>query len=178
MKLKIVITMLLAIVYTNSIYSINTVNDCNKVESNTVYQYSNNQDGTIYQFGVCKIDKQRFRYNLGTNLQGYLNSKDWNEYFRREFINSYTKYTDALNDPKYPNRLYATDYGTIIDTKGELGNDDDDDFWYDNKGNRITGKEYRTLSERKQKRYITFLANREVATYFNIIAKAIVDKDR
>lgn len=170
---KIIIAIFLAVVYTNSIYGIGAVNDCNKIENNMAHQYSNNQDSTIYQFGVCKIDKKKYRYNLGTNLQGYLKSKDWNEYFRQEFINSYNKYTNALNEP---NRLYATDYGSIIDTKGELGSVDEDDYWYDNQENRITGKQYRALSERKQKKYRAFYANREIATYFNLIAKAIVNQ--
>ncbi len=45
----------------------------------------------------------------------------------------------------------------------------------DNKGNRISGAEYRALSVRKQKKYRAFYANKEVATYFNEIAKAIVN---
>lgn len=73
-------------------------------------------------------------------------------------------------------RLSADDFGTITDSKGELGNIDEDDYWYDNKGNRITGTEYRALSVRKQKRYRTFYANRQVVTYFNEVAKAIVNR--
>lgn len=59
---------------------------------------------------------------------------------------------------------------------GELNNVDEDDYWYDNKGNRISGTKYRTLSVRKQKKYRAFYANREVATYFNRIAQAIVNR--
>lgn len=44
------------------------------------------------------------------------------------------------------------------------------------KENRISGAEYRTLSVRKQKKYRAFYANKEVATYFNEIAKAIVNR--
>lgn len=153
----------------------NAMNDFDKAESNTISQDSHNQDGTIYKYGAWEIDKKKYIRNLGTNVQGYLNSKYWNEYLRQEFINAYEKYMNALNEP---NRLYTNDFGSIIDTKGELGNDDEDDFWYDNKGNRITGKEYRSLNERKQKKYQAFYANREIASYFNIVAKAIVDKDK
>lgn len=43
-------------------------------------------------------------------------------------------------------RLFVDDFGIIYDFKGELGNVDNDDYWYDNKGNRISGVEYRVLS--------------------------------
>lgn len=159
----------------------NAMSDCDKAENNTISQPSHNQDGTIYKYGAWEIDKKKYIRNLGTNVQGYLENKyyqGWNEYFMQEFKTSYNKYMNALNDSQYPNRLYTNDFGSIIDTKGELGNDDEDDYWYDNKGNRITGKEYRALSERKKKKYKAFYANREIASYFNIVAKAIVDKDR
>lgn len=169
---KIAFAVLLAIVYVNSIYGINISNNYNKNKNNIVYQYSNSQDDTIYKYGVYEIDKRKYIYNLGTNVQGYLDSKEWNEYFRLEFINSYEKYMAALKE----NRLSTTDFGSIIDSKGELGNVDEDDYWYDNKGNRITGAEYRALSVRKQKKYRTFYANREIATYLNEIAKAIVNR--
>ena len=48
-------------------------------------------------------------------------------------------------------RLSADDFGAIYDSKGELGNADEDDYWYDNKGNRISGMEYRALKGRKLK---------------------------
>ena len=51
-------------------------------------------------------------------------------------------------------RLSADDFGNITDSKGELGNVDGDDYWYNNKGNRISGAEYRALSIRKQKESI------------------------
>lgn len=73
-------------------------------------------------------------------------------------------------------QLPLVDFGNITDSKGELGNVDGDDYWYDNKGNRISGAEYRALSVRKQKKYRAFYANKEVATYFNEIAKAIVNR--
>ena len=95
-----------------------------------------------------------------------------NEYKREEFRNAYERYMDALKK----DRLSADDFGNITDSKGELGNVDGDDYWYDNKGNRISGAEYRALSVRKQKKYRAFYANKEVATYFNEIAKAIVNR--
>lgn len=144
------------------------------MENNTV-TLSINQDfqgGFAYKYGVRKIDKELYIRNLRSNVQSYLSYQDWNYYCKDEFKKAFVKYMDTLEK----NRLYTDDFGTIIDSEGKLGNVDDYDYWYDNKGNRITGTEYRALSIRKQKRYRTFYANREVATYFNEIAKAIVNR--
>lgn len=164
----------LSTLYFAPTYSINIDNDCNTkniiAEQPTINQ--NFQGNLSYQYGVRKIDKERYIYNLGTNYQNYVASKDWSYYECEEFKKAYERYIDALKK----DRLSADVAGTIFDSKGELGNVDEDDCWYDNKGNRITGTEYRALSVRKQKKYRTFYANREVATYFNEIAKAIVNR--
>lgn len=133
----------------------------------------NHPDNLVYKYGESKIIKERYIYNLERNVQTYLNNKRWNEYCKEEFRNAYLKYISAL---KENNRLSADAFGSILDSKGELGNKDEDDYWYDNKGNRISGREYRALSIRKQKKYWTFYANREVASYFNEIARAIINK--
>lgn len=119
------------------------------------------QGNFSYKYGMRKIDKELYIHNLGTNVQSYVASKNWNEYKREEFRNAYERYMDALKK----DRLSADDFGNITDSKGELGNVDGDDYWYDNKGNRISGAEYRALSVRKQKKYRAFYANKEVATY-------------
>ena len=53
---------------------------------------------------------------------------------------------------------------------------DKDDYWYDNKGNRITGSEYQSLKESKKKKYKAFQANREVALYFFEIGNRVVKR--
>ena len=150
-----------------TIYGTNT-------ESNDVaLSINQNFQGSFsYKYGERRIDKELYIHNLGNNVQSYIASKNWNEYKCEEFRNAYGKYMDALKK----DRLSADDFGTIYDSKGELENADNDDYWYDNKGNRISGAEYRALSVRKQKKYRAFYANKEVATYFNEIAKAIVNR--
>lgn len=145
-------------------------NENYKVKNNIIEQ--DIPDNLIYKYGVFKIIKEQYIYNLGSNVQSYLNSKNWNHYMREEFIDSYKQIMAALKE----NRLSADSFGTITDTKGEISNTDKNDYWYDNKGNRITGLEYRALSPRKQKKYWTFYANKEVALYFSIIAQAIINK--
>ena len=144
-----------------TIYGTNT-------ESNDVaLSINQNFQGSFsYKYGERRIDKELYIHNLGNNVQSYIASKNWNEYKCEEFRNAYGKYMDALKK----DRLSADDFGTIYDSKGELGNADNDDYWYDNKGNRISGAEYRALSVRKQKKYRAFYANKEVSTYFNEIA--------
>lgn len=125
-----------------TIYGTNT-------ESNDVaLSINQNFQGSFsFKYGVRRIDKELYIHNLGNNVQSYIASKNWNEYQCEEFRNAYGKYMDALKK----DRLSADDFGAIYDSKGELGNADEDDYWYDNKGNRISGMEYRALSVRKQR---------------------------
>ena len=144
--------------------------------NNIIGQFSN-QNNIEYQFGVHKIDKRRYVHNLRTNVQSYLEHKyknGWSYDFVLEFQNAYTRYMNAFDDPNNPNRFYTDDFGTLVDLKGEFNNNDEDDYWYDKKGNKITGFEYRNLKESKKKNYKTFYANQEVATYFMKIGKALV----
>ena len=140
-------------------------------------QYSNNQSDVEYRFGVHKISKRKYVHNLRTNVQSYLENKRYNGWsydFVLEFQNAYTRYMNAFDDPRNPYRFYTDDFGTLVDSKGEFNNNDTDDYWYDKKGNKITGYEYRNLKESKKKNYKTFYANQEVATYFMRIGNAIV----
>lgn len=145
-----------------------------KVENNIHFSNYNQDilDNQIYKYGEYQIIMDRFVKNLSFNVQPYLNSKNWNDYLRQEFIDAYYKYMAALKE----GRLQADSFGTIFDSEGKLGSIDDSDYWYDRKGNRITGSEYRKLNKRKQKRYWTFHANREVASFFNLIAKAMIKR--
>lgn len=135
-----------------------------------------------YKFGQNDIDLANYIHNLGTNVQSYLNSKNWNEGQKQEFMNAYNRYLTGLQDQlaNNTNRFTTDDFGSIIDSTGALSNTDNDDidpvgseYYYDNKGNRITTDDFNLLKKRKQKNYNTFSANREVATYFNTIGNAL-----
>lgn len=135
------------------------------------------QNNIEYKFGAHKIDKRKYIHNLRTNVQSYLEYKrknGWSYDFVLEFQNAYTRYMNAFDDPRYPNRFYTDDFGTLIDSKGEFNNIDTDDYWYDKKGNKITGYEYRNMKESKKKNYRAFYANQEVAAYFMKIGNALV----
>lgn len=138
-----------------------------------------------YKFGQSDIDLTNYIHNLGTNVQSYLNSKNWNDGQKQEFMNAYNRYLTGLQDQlaNNTNRFTTDDFGSIIDSTGALSNTDNDDidpvgseYYYDDKGNRITTDDFNTLKKRKQKNYNTFSANREVATYFNAIGNALRSK--
>lgn len=138
-----------------------------------------------YKFGQSDIDLTSYIHNLGTNVQSYLNSKNWNDGQKQEFMNAYNRYLTGLQDQlaNNTNRFTTDDFGSIIDSTGALSNTDNDDidpvgseYYYDDKGNRITTDDFNALKKRKQKNYNTFSANREVATYFNAIGNALRSK--
>lgn len=138
-----------------------------------------------YKFGQSDIDLTNYIHNLGTNVQSYLNSKNWNDGQKQEFMNAYNRYLTGLQDQlaNNTNRFTTDDFGSIIDSTGALSNTDNDDidpvgseYYYDDKGNRITTDDFNALKKRKQKNYNTFSANREVATYFNAIGNALRSK--
>lgn len=136
------------------------------------------QDNDVkYSFGSHEISKKTYIHNIRNNVQTYLDRKrreGWPEFWVEEFRNAYYKYINALGDPRKPYRFRTDEFGVIEDREGILGSTDSDDFWYDKKANRITGYEYQKLKDRKKKKYITFEANREVATYFYKIGKGVV----
>lgn len=138
-----------------------------------------------YKFGQSDIDLTNYIHNLGTNVQSYLNSKNWNDGQKQEFMNAYNRYLTGLQDQlaNNTNRFTTDDFGSIIDSTGALSNTDNDnidpvgsEYYYDDNGNRITTDDFNTLKKRKQKNYNTFSANREVATYFNAIGNALRSK--
>ena len=135
-----------------------------------------------YKFGHTELDLKNYIHNLGTNLQNYISSKNWNEGQKQEFINAYKNILAGFEDQlaNNTNRFSTDDAGTITDTQGIISNKDNDDidpigseYYYDNNGNRITTDDYNKLKDRKKKKYNTFSANREVASYFNIIGNAL-----
>lgn len=139
-----------------------------------------------YKFGQNDIDLTNYIHNLGTNVQSYLNSKNWNDGQKQEFMNAYNRYLTGLQEQlaNNTNRFTTDDFGSIIDSTGALSNTDNDnidpvgsEYYYDNKGNRITTDDFSALNKIKQKNYNTFSANREVATYFNTIGNALKDME-
>ena len=70
----------------------------------------------------------------------------------------------------------AVYFGNMTDTKGEFSNQDYDDYWYDNRGQRISGYEYSNLKEGKKKNYHKFNANMQFVKFFNQIAEAMIKK--
>lgn len=142
-------------------------------------QESNN---TLYKFGQDEIDLKKYIHNLGLNVQPYLNSRNWSDGQKQEFMKAYDNLLKGFNEQlaNNTNRFSTNDFGVITDTQGIISNQDNDDidpigseYYYDNNGNRITTDDYNLLSDKKKKNYQTFSANREVAQYFNIIGQAI-----
>lgn len=135
-----------------------------------------------YKFGQSELDLKNYIHNLSNNVQGYLNSKNWSEGQKQEFMNAYKNILAGFNDQlaNNTNRFSTDDFGTITDTQGIISNKDNDDidpvgseYYYDNDGNRITTDDYNLLKDKKKKNYKSFSANREVASYFNTIGNAL-----
>lgn len=137
-----------------------------------------------YKFGDDEFDLKDYIHNLETNYQSYVASKNWNEGQQQEFKNAFDKYLTGLKDQLSNNtgRFYTDYSGAIFDNKGEFSNTDDDnidpvgsEYYYNNKGQRITTDDYNLLRKRKQKNFNTFSANRQVATYLNKVGIALRD---
>lgn len=139
---------------------------------------------SIYKFGESELDLNTYIHTLGHNLNNYLDKvkKDWTEEQRQEFTTAYDRYLMGLKEQRDSGveRFTSTDYGRILDSQGKLSNTDDDgidpvgsEYYYNDKGERITTDDYNLLSDKKKKKYKTFSANREVASYFKRIAEAI-----
>ena len=135
-----------------------------------------------YKFGQSELDLKNYIHNLGTNVQGYINSKNWSEGQKQEFMNAYKNILAGFNDQlaNNTNRFSTDSFGTITDTQGIVSNKDNDDidpvgseYYYDNNGNRITTDDYNLLKDKQKKNYKAFSANREVASYFNTIGNAL-----
>ena len=135
------------------------------------------QGGVMYSYGVHKIDKSKLIRNLRGNASSYIDymqNHGWSSYYVEEFQHAYTRIMAALDDPRNPYRFYSDDFGNMTDTKGELNNQDYDDYWYDNRGQRISGYEYSNLKESKKKNFHKFNANMQFVKFFNKIAEAII----
>lgn len=154
----------------------------NVILSNTFYSGKYvGQNEIEYRYGVYKLSKRKYINKLRINVESYLKWKmkfhGWSGFCYNEFVQAYKSYICALDDPNKPYRFYSDDFGTLVDIEGRLNNIDSDNSWYDKKWkNKITDYEYNRLKDKKKKKYKQFPANREVATYFNVIALDMIKK--
>lgn len=133
-----------------------------------------------YKFGKKEIDLKEYINSAGNQVQDFLNGQNWSEGQKQEFMNAYNQYMTGLQDQldNDTNRFRTDDFGSIYDSQNLLSSKDDDgidpvgsEYYYDDKGNKITTDDYNTLKKRKQKKYKTFQANQLVAAYLNQIGK-------
>lgn len=131
-----------------------------------------------YNFGGHKFDTELYIQNLRDNAEGFLNSKtNWTPEQKEEWKHSYNNYISALEeDAKNGTNRFSTDeFGSIIDNKGEFSNTDSDNYYYNDKGEQISGEDYDKLKDRKKKKYSNFQSNMQFAAYANQIGKGLRD---
>lgn len=129
-----------------------------------------------YNFGGHELDAKLYLQNIRDNAETFLNSKtDWTPEQKEEWKHAYTNFTNALQEDinNGGGRFSTDEFGTITDTKGEFSNTDSDNYYYNNKGQQISQKDYDALKKRKQGKYQTFEANRQFASYANQIGKGL-----
>lgn len=138
-----------------------------------------------YKFGEQEFDLERYIKNIDANAASYMEKQNWNEGQKQEFMSAYNQLLGGLKDQlaNNTNRFSTNSFGSILDSQGLLSNTDNDDidpvgseYYYDDKGNKITTDDYNILKKRKQKNYQTFSANRAVATYFDKVGRKLLEK--
>ena len=134
------------------------------------------QDDVEYEYGAHKLNKKKYIKNLQHNVYIFVQHKrehdGWIGYYVEEFQDAFNHFIKQFSDPTKPYNFSADAFGRITDREGLIK--PDADYWYDKKGNRITGAEYRRLTERKKKKYHSFNANAAVARYFSEIARVMI----
>lgn len=143
---------------------------------------------TKYKFGQRELDMQDYIENIGYNVQNYLEdrrkNRGWTDEQVQEFSTAYNRLMGAFKQQLADgsNRFSTNDLGVITDSQGEFSNIDNDDidpagsqYYYNDKGERITTDDYNLLKDKKKKKYKTFNANRQVAEYFKIIGNKLKD---
>ena len=143
---------------------------------------------TKYKFGQRELDMQDYIENIGYNVQNYLEdrrkNRGWTDEQVQEFSSAYNRLMDAFKQQLADgsNRFSTNDLGVINDSQGEFSNIDNDNidpvgsqYYYNDKGERITTDDYNNLKDKKKKKYKTFNANRQVAEYFRIIGNKLKD---
>lgn len=139
-----------------------------------------------YNYGGIDIDLADYIHNIGINSRAYMDrQKNWTQQQRQEFSDSLARYQEGLKEQLEKNNgRFSTDSnGTIRDRQGVMSNQDDDDidpnssqYYYNDKGERITTDDYNLLKKRKQKQYKTFNANQQVASYLDWIGQWTLKK--
>lgn len=147
---------------------------------------TNKKTTVKYKFGQRELDMQDYINNIDYNVQSYVNdrkqNRGWTDDQIAEFQASYNRLINAFKQQLTDNnnRFSADAFGTITDSQGEFNNVDNDDidpsgsqYYYNDKGERITTDDYNLLKDKKKKNYKTFDANRQVAEYFRIIGNKL-----
>ena len=139
-----------------------------------------NNDNTKvkYKFGTSELPLDLYIKNLKDNYQSYIDSRNWSDGQKAEFKGAFDNYIRGFEDQLDNNTSrFSTDYtGTVFDNNGLITEKDSDDFYYDSKGNQYTSEQYNKFKPKQQKNYSVFNANRQAASYLNIIGKALRDK--
>lgn len=127
-----------------------------------------------YQYGQNQIDLKYYLHNIGTNLQGYLNSKGWTQAQKDAFMQAYNKYKEGLTEQlnSGTSRFSTDDSGRLVDSDGILSGANDH-IIIDKNGDLYENID-QILDGDLQKSAIDFSPNDEVANYFNTIGQAIV----
>ena len=138
-------------------------------------------DSIKYKFGENEIDLKRYIYNIDRNVASYLQSKNWTSEQKQEFMSAYNQYFEGLKDQlaNNTNRFTTNSFGAIVDSTGALFDTDSfegSDAYYNSKGEQITAQDYNALRQRKQKKYQTFQANQQVASYFDKVGRGLLKK--
>ena len=138
-----------------------------------------------YNYGGVDIDLADYIHNIGMNSRDYMDNQNWTQQQRQEFLESLAKYQEGFKEQLEKNNgRFSTDVnGTIRDRQGIMSNQDNDDidpngsqYYYNDKGKRITTDDYNLLKKRKQKQYKTFNANQQVASYLDWIGQWTLKK--
>ena len=142
--------------------------DVTPEEDNTVY----------YKYGPDEVDLKYYLHNIGSNLQGYLQSQDWSQAQKNAFINSYNNYKQALQEQLDSNsgRFFTDDSGMIVDSQNLLSGDQGI-LVIDENGNIYNS--YEEIPDKKlRKTAIEFSPNQEVNNYLSTIGQAIVESGK
>lgn len=133
------------------------------------------EDSTIYyKYGPDEIDLKYYLHNLGTNLQSYMNSQNWNKGQKEAFRKAYENYKEGLSKQltDKSGRFSTDDAGILIDSLGMLDGANDHVFIDEN------GNSYASLDDIEDKHLrktaVEFSPNDEVANYFNAVGQAVV----
>lgn len=137
------------------------------------------EDSTVYyKYGPEEIDLKYYIHNLGTNLQKYLESKDWSKAQKQAFLTAYDTYKNGLNEQLETNsgRFTTDDAGIIQDSQnilsGDLGK-----VLVDEQGNIYTSPD-EIKNKQLRRSAVEFSPNEEVENYINTIGRAVVDSGK